>query len=97
MEKCFRPLSRGPFFNMRLKTAIIVPLDGFRPLSRGPFFNVAKLPELGKVTAGFRPLSRGPFFNEGTLEPFKAEHPVFVPFLGDLFSIKGNAEKLGIS
>ena len=36
----------------------------------------------------FRPLSRGPFFNEQTMETlirFIAE--VFVPFLGDLFSI----------
>ena len=64
-----------------------------RPLSRGPFFNhlvqAAPLPE---GVDRFRPLFWGPFFQfvDEIDMPIIANIMVFVPFLGDFFSMCGN-------
>ena len=62
----------------------------FRPLSRGPFFNwQTQKSKKETESCCFRPLSRGPFFNK-TTQKLKCHKRlmVFVPFLGDLFSMK---------
>ena len=67
-----------------------VDASGFRPLSREPFFNENGEPKLDSVDGKcFRPLSWGLFFNDYTEDEFiNWCNGVFVPFLGDFFSIK---------
>ena len=79
----------GDFFSMnKERCAYNDVTGGFRPLSRGLFFNQHM--EIRWLTGqnGFRPLSRGLFFNFPCHPCHR--HPrrcVFVPFLGDFFSI----------
>ena len=59
---------------------------GFRPLSRGLFFNFLLM--VGKSSrSSFRPLSRGLFFNKRGYHDSRRHFKVFVPSLGDFFSI----------
>ena len=59
-----------------------------RPLSRGPFFNQQLQKQKMENTTSFRPLSWGLFFNwKQTWMQEKELSQVFVPFLGDFFSI----------
>lgn len=48
---------------------------------------------LSKRQFCLRPLSRGPFFNVNVVCWDNVAQAVFVPFLGDFFSIAGYAEK----
>ena len=60
---------------------------GFRPLPRGLFFNRDTVDAYEYVHGSFRPLPRGLFFNNQRLFGECRKKYVFVPFLGDFFSI----------
>ena len=78
----------GDFFSITMTNCIYPRKRRFRPLSRGLFFNFPSSLHRGTTLAtSFRPLSRGLFFNT-----LKSCHRhiniiVFVPFLGDFFSM----------
>ena len=60
----------------------------FRPLSRGPFFNYNRTQErIEKERHKFSSPFSGTFFQFGGKVHIKKGFMVFVPFLGDLFSI----------
>ena len=61
----------------------------FRPLSWGLFFN-NEIMEAIKELASFRPLSWGLFFNRRMTNSCSSFFSVFVPFLGDFFSMNGS-------
>ena len=61
--------------------------ESFRPLSREPFFNPQTQATMRDTRFRFRPLSRGPFFNNDLIFDLLDDDRVFVPFLGDFFSI----------
>ena len=85
---CLRPLSRGPFFNQQLQKQKMENTTSFRPLSWGLFFNRSTKQIIIAGSACFRPLSWGLFFNwKQTWMQEKELSQVFVPFLGDFFSI----------
>ena len=80
------PLS-GIFFNLFVLLPICLLMwYSFRPLSWGLFFNAEAKVDKRKI-AGFRPLSRGLFFNSKNLMGAWEILKVFVPSLGDFFSI----------
>ena len=78
----------GDLFSITSYTQVTRPeFICFRPLSRGPFS--ISLCDRGPwlLRGGFHPLSRGLFFNIQRPRRKKLTIPVFVPFLGNLFSI----------
>ena len=78
----------GTCFQLEEKWLIENRGCSFRPLSWGLFFNTLFLRTTGKFTRSFRPLSRGPFFQWRRDEKkHNTQKRVFVPFLGDLFSM----------
>ena len=86
--KCFRPLSRGLFFN-GVVIRVIHFLPWFSSPFSGTFFQYSGRSGCIKLEAScFRPLSRGLFFNHNTkINATLNIGMVFVPFLGDFFSI----------
>ena len=83
----FRPLSRGLFFNHVCLTLGSSPTS-FRPLSRGLFFNViAAVDEKFPTKAGFSSPFSGTFFQSSAEIDEIKKQLVFVPFLGDFFSM----------
>ena len=85
----FRPLPRGLFFNHGGYGSTVGRCEtSFRPLPRGLFFNRKKGKQNGNQQGkSFRPLPRGLFFNLVFFRGFNHCEIVFVPFLGDFFSI----------
>ena len=85
----FRPLSRGLFFNVT--TAILVPLDGakFSSPFLGTFFQYFCVAYTNvKNRLMFSSPFSGTFFQCVELNPDSMINTiVFVPFLGDFFSI----------
>ena len=71
-----------------LDNFIYVIASFFRPLARGSFFNVDTSRTANITARRFRPLARGSFFNMVKLTLSEArKHAIFVPLLGDLFSM----------
>ena len=83
------PFSGTSFQFVTLKTCIETHGVSFRPLSRGLLFNLCIVLLLLVFVTGFRPLSRGLLFNDGIAchDRLNSWCNVFVPFLGDFFSI----------
>ena len=80
------PLSRELFFNPK-KTAQHCAPHSFRPLSRGPFFNQRRGFTETRHGALFSSPFSGNFFQWGETVCHREREYVFVPFLGDFFSI----------
>ena len=95
-EQGFRPLSRGPFFNHLM--ACYHPIDCWRVFSSpfsGTFFQWLTTASACTTwrSPGFRPLSWGLFFNDVVKrQTGRKSAVVFVPFLGDFFSIVAGTE-----
>lgn len=87
-QRRFRPLSRGPFFNKRSQSkSMDRPQRSFSsPFSRTFFQLETNMDERKGIVASFRPLSWGLFFNWQMMTDYLID-VVFVPFLGDFFSI----------
>ena len=87
----FRPLSRGLFFNEIGQTNIPMPTSGFSSPFLETFFQFHF--DLGHQVYHPKTFSSpfsGTFFNDyARFTNVKSRILVFVPFLGDLFSIKG--------
>ena len=82
----------GTFFQLIRKESIGNYEEGFRPLSWGLFFNFRPFPlTFFFIVTGFRPLSWGLFFNKNVQGDTYSQVEVFVPFLGDFFSIRGKS------
>ena len=85
-EDVFVP-SLGDFFSIEREQIETTRYVRFRPLSRGLFFNRDILQNVRHYRDCFRPLSRGLFFNMSRFEECGKATNVFVPSLGDFFSI----------
>ena len=97
MQSCFRPLSRGLFFNHQVLVYLKFLPECFRPLSRGLFFNRRKSYQPCQIPRSFRPLSRGLFFNTKTILYEREKHARFSsPFSGTFFQLTCSQNALRI-
>ena len=77
----------GDLFSMMVILLLWLGCMSFRPLSRGLSFNLLSFRLMAEKISRFRPLSWGLSFNGAKEFPFDGGKLVFVPFLGDFFSM----------
>ena len=87
LHYCFRPLSRGLFFNNVTLNIGCTTKYGFRPLSRGLFFNKKTGGRKSAQAEMFSSPLSGTFFQFAGIGKDNGGEVVFVPSLGDFFSI----------
>ena len=66
---CFRPLSRGLFFNQSRQFLLVKNVGIVFVPFLGDFFSIASAPAPAEAASCFRPLSRGLFFNSVPAKP----------------------------